>query len=333
MTQFTTLIEEVADESNYTLSAILLKSKLLASQLQSRDFRKWIDSELDGYSDVDLVPEYRIIYPDIQADYYGQQGQSWTGVSISLDEFPKNMQDNLGRHIFLDNIAELEALLDGESYTLRKNFTADLVGFIRQGPVPRVQNMEILGVSAIIAKHSVKGVLHAIRKRLLDFLIELREKYPNLESDSNAVTKLPESDVAKIAERTIYNNCTIVEQQAGEIHTGDKYETGQAGVVGPHSTAINSTFTQTWNEHGSHIDLSELVSELATLSKKMTERSSEPGHQVSIGNVEAAKQSAENGDGAKTLEYLKSAGKWAIDVAREIGVAVAVSAIKLAGDA
>jgi hypothetical protein len=43
-----------------------------------------------------------------------------------------------------------------------------------------------------------------------------------------------------------------------------------------------------------------------------------------------AEQAAEDGDGQTALEYLKKAGKWALDVAKEIGVSVASEALKTA---
>ena len=40
---------------------------------------------------------------------------------------------------------------------------------------------------------------------------------------------------------------------------------------------------------------------------------------MAIGAVGAAAAAAQQGNGAKTLEYLKKAGSWAFDVATKIG--------------
>ena len=48
---------------------------------------------------------------------------------------------------------------------------------------------------------------------------------------------------------------------------------------------------------------------------------------MAIGNVAMAEKAAKEGDGPKALEYLKAAGKWALDTATKIGSSVASAAI------
>jgi len=112
---------------------------------------------------------------------------------------------------------------------------------------------------------------------------------------------------------------------------GDKYEIGQAGAAGPHSHAHDMTFQQLWNQAGNQIDLQTLASELSALRAAMREHASgDPEEDLNIGNVAAAEKSASEGDGPKALEHLKSAGKWAFDVATKIGTGVATAALKTA---
>jgi hypothetical protein len=54
----------------------------------------------------------------------------------------------------------------------------------------------------------------------------------------------------------------------------------------------------------------------------------EPEHDITVSEVAKAEQAAKTGNGAKALEYLKSAGKWAFDTAKKIGTSVAAEAIK-----
>ena len=311
MTTFSTLIEEVADQSNHSLAAVLMKSKLLASRLRSRNFKKWVDSELNGYDSDDTLPDYRIIYPRLLADFSGPFGSGTKNVPLSMTGFPENIRNYVERHCFFENIGSLESSLDSKSETYHRHFDIEIVELVRRGPCVRVTGQQMNSIQALFTKSSIQGVLHAIRTRLLDFLIELREKYPELENEPDAIKSVSENDVSQIAEQIFYHNCTIV--KSGDLTMGDKYETGQAGSVGPNSTAINNTLTQVWNEHSSEINLAVLATELETLVSALTDKSTEPEHQVAIGNIEAARQSAENGDGPKTLSYLKAAGKWAFD--------------------
>jgi len=115
-----------------------------------------------------------------------------------------------------------------------------------------------------------------------------------------------------------------------EIVMGDKYVTGQAGAVGPGAQAHQITFTQLWSQVESDIPLNRLGPELALLRKAMKNEATGPEQDVAIGAVAAAEQAANNGSGPKTLELLRSAGKWGLEVAEKIGVGVATAAIKSA---
>ncbi len=91
------------------------------------------------------------------------------------------------------------------------------------------------------------------------------------------------------------------------IIMGDQYIVGQAGAVGPQSQAHNMTFSQIWSQIENSIDLSRLADELSNLRQALKNEST---------------------NGAKVVEHLKSAGKWALDIAVKIGTNIAAEAIK-----
>lgn len=112
---------------------------------------------------------------------------------------------------------------------------------------------------------------------------------------------------------------------------GDQYNvSGQAGAVGREAHAHDMTFTQVWNQLESKIDLAKLTEELTRLRQAMDAKAAEASDKLATGAVAAAEESARKKDGPKVIEYLKTAGKWALDVAKEIGVPVAEAAIKSA---
>ena len=107
----------------------------------------------------------------------------------------------------------------------------------------------------------------------------------------------------------------------------NQYNIGQAGAVGQGAHAHDMTF-QTWNENKNDIDLSVLAKELAKLRTELKKEASEPDHDISIGAIASAENSAREGNGPKTFEYLSKTGKWALDVATKIGVPVATEVLK-----
>ena len=111
----------------------------------------------------------------------------------------------------------------------------------------------------------------------------------------------------------------------------DSYQVGQAGAVGPNSIAIGQRFIQVWNKQVDEIDLNLLAPELHTLRDKARGSSSgTPDQDVALGELANAEVAAEQGDGPKALSHLARAGQWALSVAREIGVPVAIKAIEMA---
>ena len=114
----------------------------------------------------------------------------------------------------------------------------------------------------------------------------------------------------------------------GSFHMGDTYSAGQAGAIGPGATASQLTFQQVWAQLQGSTSVEELAKQLGALRMAMRSAASEPEHELSIGAVAAAEAAAKAGDGVRTLEYLKKAGNWALDVATKIEVNIASSALK-----
>lgn len=120
----------------------------------------------------------------------------------------------------------------------------------------------------------------------------------------------------------------IFEVDGGDVNLGDKYTTGQAGVVGPSGYAHDMTFNQSWDQLFGDIKQDDLVNELTQLRLALKETATEPEHDVSIAEVAKAEIASVKGDGPIVLQHLKNAGKWVFDVALDIGVEIAAEAIK-----
>ena len=102
---------------------------------------------------------------------------------------------------------------------------------------------------------------------------------------------------------------------------------GQAAAIGPNAHVHDVSFQQIWSNMG--LDLANLANELKQLRSAMNkERSGDLEHDEAIGVIAQAEKFAIAGDGPATIKALKSAGKWALQIAEKIGVAVAAKAIE-----
>jgi uncharacterized protein YukE len=114
-----------------------------------------------------------------------------------------------------------------------------------------------------------------------------------------------------------------------ELYMESKYKItgGAQGAVGDNAQASNNVFNQ-WNQSGG--DLTGLAKELATLRAELGKRATESEQFESAAAVAKAEGAAKNGNGPTAFEHLKTAGKWALEVASSIGVPVALEALKKA---
>lgn len=317
-------MKDVADQSK-PLSSVLLQARLLAKDLRSTELNEWVKLELNGYPDPDAIPEYRIVYPRFFGHFSGPFGSATKNVPLSTTSFPDNIRDLVAQHPMSDNVAAIEQLLASNTEVYNNPQPGYVVEAFRQFG-EQISGQVLNHVNSMFTKPVVTGILHTIRTRFLEFLIQLSYAFPDLETDDAALVKVPVLDVTRATQNVILQGCTIIHK--GTTNMGDTYNAGQAGAMGPGAHAHDISFQQLWNSTSGELDLSNLASELRTLSPRLSDAATAPEHQIAIGHVEAAAEAADAGDGPKALEYLKSAGKWTFDTAAKVGIGVAIAAAK-----
>lgn len=90
------------------IMTLLRKAHVIAKKLQLNEFDKWILSELNGYSDYDSIPDYRLINGSVKAwnPYNG-----WIPVLLDNNEFEailcnRKLGDSISKIIELENKSE-----------------------------------------------------------------------------------------------------------------------------------------------------------------------------------------------------------------------------------
>jgi len=121
----------------------------------------------------------------------------------------------------------------------------------------------------------------------------------------------------------IINNNTL-----NEMSDNINITNSQVGAVGSHATAHDNTFNQT-NALPMELDFDKLLKELEALRSALALKATQPDQFTEIAEVSRAEQAAKEKDGNKLLGHLKSAGKWAFDVATEIGAHLVAEILKV----
>lgn len=116
---------------------------------------------------------------------------------------------------------------------------------------------------------------------------------------------------------------TAAKHRPSTLHTVSYTFHGPVGVAGHNVDARGSRVDQAQT-----IDLSALANDLEKLREAMTEAANTVDKQNAVGQIVMAEQSARNGEGPRAENHLRAAGTWALDVAKKIGVPLAVAALK-----
>jgi hypothetical protein len=107
----------------------------------------------------------------------------------------------------------------------------------------------------------------------------------------------------------------------GDMVGGDKI-TGNKNVV-QNSQGV------TIDQHTEGIDLEVLVQELGKLRAAIMQSDGDDVEKaIAVGEIAKAESEAKKGDESKALEYLSKTGGWVLDIAKGIGVPLAVEALK-----
>jgi hypothetical protein len=119
-------------------------------------------------------------------------------------------------------------------------------------------------------------------------------------------------------------------QRHGDIVIGDKYEArghAQIGAMGKGAKVNTVSFNSPTGEV-SEVNLASLISELQSLRVEMRNQASTTEDDQAVVAVGQAISAAEQGDTSSLFTYLKSAGKWALNLATAIGAELAAAALK-----
>lgn len=157
-------IKELQNEiTNKSISTaeLLRKAKILASKLKQDEFIKWVDKELNGYSEENPVPEYRTVKGTPQA-------RSRWGMLPYINQDSKS-QEILSERAISQSIPQLEELLATKENTFSVQFPPDIEAIMRKGP----QEEHIAGLYLMIDRSEITGIVERARNKILQWCLDL----------------------------------------------------------------------------------------------------------------------------------------------------------------
>ncbi len=153
--------------SNCNVLDALRKAHLIASKLKLNEFDKWIQSELNGYSESqDEIPEYRQVTGSIKAL---NPSRGWIPVFFDNSEYEKNLCTTK-LDVSIGDIIELYESSETNHFTMRYN--ADISKILNSGTsAPFSTNYNLY-----VSTHLLKSIIEKVKNCLLEWTLKLESE-------------------------------------------------------------------------------------------------------------------------------------------------------------
>jgi hypothetical protein len=158
------------------LSDILRKCHVLAYRLKQTSLQQWISNELNGYSDEENLPIYRVLKVQSYGSFLGY------GIKAGKLPIPATVLDKRFRKFaetapIKQGVASLESLVaDQDADSLQMSWPHVILA---KYSLEIIQDMSCIGAWREIPRSSIVGILDTIRNRVLGFVLEVESELPD----------------------------------------------------------------------------------------------------------------------------------------------------------
>jgi len=189
------------------LSDALIKTKVLLHQIGHKELVGWVNNELNGYANRDLVPEYRIVPAQVLVNA-SNLAYEVTSHPIPLGHLNKKHRESIESSKMDESLAVLEQFVEDKSGHLQAHIQMETYGILGKG---LSNGYSISRAWSEISFTSVTQILIQVRSRLLDFLLELKDELPSQLNEEEAKAHINKVDTGNLFNSAIFgNNTTIV---------------------------------------------------------------------------------------------------------------------------
>lgn len=244
------IINSLVDEKS-SLKSALLKTKVLAKRINNAELSNWINNEINGYSNREELPKYRLNIPNQLIGTYINGNAKLTNQQLPTTGLPTFFEENLLQSNFLQSVTNLEELVQNEASELSSPLNAELISMIEQNMI-KMGNpyLQLVSARKAISKSILSEILTNVRSKLLDFMLEIENQFGTETQISNL--KENTDKVTNIMNNTIINN-----GHGNVINTGNDVEINNETVI---TKGNKELLNQKLEEHGvSQEDRTELL--------------------------------------------------------------------------
>lgn len=169
-------IQNAAIDANVDVSVVLRKCKVLAARLGNPNLATWVEDELNGYTDVESLPEYRIIQVHSKGHFAGYAGRRLQNADIPISCIPKKYREQMRSSYMMQPISAYVSLLErSDGDNLQEPWSPDFTAMYGRDIY---QNMNCMQAWKVIPRAAVVSLVEAVRNRILSFVLEIESENP-----------------------------------------------------------------------------------------------------------------------------------------------------------
>lgn len=178
-------IQNEAIKSDSDILALLRKCRVLAARIKNNDLKDWVGHELDGYTDKDSLPDYRITGAVSKGHFGGPYGSGLKNAEIPISCLPEEFRDMVRNVYLMEGIGAYCDLLQHESDngTFSVSWPADIYPLVGTKIYER---MNLMQAWQELGRGSVVNVIETVKTRILNFVLELESELPDIDSPQNS---------------------------------------------------------------------------------------------------------------------------------------------------
>ncbi len=199
------IIEILSSESG-KLSDALIKTKVLLHKLGHKELVPWVNNELNGYGEKDTLPEYRILPAEVLVNAANRAYQV-TSHHIPMGHLDEKHRETLETARMDQSLAVLEKFAESEGENLCVHIPMETYRILEKGldNSYRIQN-----AWSEVSNASVLQILIQVRSRLLDFVLELNDQFPNELNEEEIKEKINTVDAGNLFNSAIFGDNTTI---------------------------------------------------------------------------------------------------------------------------
>ena len=169
-------IQAASISQNSDIPTLLRMCKLLAARISHNEFAYWVDRELNGYTAINELPDYRVVRVDSYGSFIGPFSKA-EKLQIPTSLLPKKIQEQFQNAYMASSISAYTALLSGNSSgSVQEPWPVQLSVHYASKLTP---SMQCVSAWKEIPIGAIVRLMDSVKTRVLGFAIDLEREAPN----------------------------------------------------------------------------------------------------------------------------------------------------------